>query len=162
MYLGHDEIIRLIKEQNLLEDINLNNVQGCGVDLEIEKLYRINSNSYLGVDRRELPEVEEIHETPFILSPNTYYLCLTKEKVNMPKDLIAFMLPRSTLFRSGVSLRTAVIDPGYRGALTVGIKNEMNFEFILEKNARIAQVVFSKIYGEALDYNGKYQGGKIR
>jgi len=162
MYLGHDEIVKLIKEKDLLENVSLNNVQGAGVDLEIEKLYEINSNSYLGIDRRELPEVDEVDENPFVLSPNAYYLGLTKENVNMPNDLVAFMLPRSTLFRSGVSLRTAVIDPGYRGALTVGIKNETDFEFTLEKNARIAQVVFSKIFGGALDYDGKYQGGKVR
>jgi len=162
MYLGHDEIVKLIKENGLLENVSLNNVQGAGVDLEIEKLYEINSNSYLGVDRRELPEVDEVDKNPFVLSPNAYYLGLTKEKVNVPNDLVAFMLPRSTLFRSGVSLRTAVIDPGYRGALTVGIKNETDFEFTLEKNARIAQVVFSKIFGGALDYDGRYQGGKVR
>jgi deoxycytidine triphosphate deaminase len=79
----------------------------------------------------------------------------------MPDDLIAFILPRSTLFRCGVSLRTAVVDPGYRGALTLGIKNEGALEFRLQRGARIAQIVFSEVMGDAAQYSGKYQGGKV-
>jgi deoxycytidine triphosphate deaminase len=79
----------------------------------------------------------------------------------MPEDLIAFILQRSTLFRSGVSLRTAVVDPGYRGGLTIGIKNEGPCEFKLKRGARIAQIVFSEVKGDADKYSGKYQGGKV-
>jgi dUTP pyrophosphatase len=109
-----------------------------------------------------LPELGEVTGDAFYLQPNEYYLCTTKEKVNMPKDLVAFIFPRSTLFRSGVSLRTAVVDPGYKGRLTIGIKNETSRRFVLEKNARIAQIVFSRIHGKATSYEGKYQGGKVK
>ena len=190
MYIGSEEILRRIREEKLLENCDLKNVQGAGVDLEIEKLFEIASNASLGREKRELPELREIipkvvrktrglpkedwqtRQLPygnlaiargrvFRLAPKKYYLCTTKERVNMPSDLIAFILPRSTLFRSGVSLRTAVVDPGYVGALTLGIKNESEHEFTLEKNSRIAQIVFSKVYGKAENYSGKYQGGRI-
>lgn len=162
MYIGSEEILRRIKEEKLLENCDLENVQGAGVDLEIEKLFEIASDASLGREKRELPELREVKNKLFRIAPRKYYLCTTKEKVNMPSDLIAFILPRSTLFRSGVSLRTAVVDPGYVGVLTLGIKNETEREFILEKNSRIAQIVFSKVYGKADNYSGKYQGGRIR
>ena len=79
----------------------------------------------------------------------------------MPLDLVAFIFPRSTLFRCGVSLRTAVVDPGYRGRLTIGIKNETKHEFKLEKHARIAQIVFCLVKGKTGKYEGAYQGGKV-
>lgn len=161
MYLGSEEILRRIEEEKLLENCDLKNVQGAGVDLEIEKLFEIASGASLGREKREPPELQEIKGKLFQLAPKKYYLCATKEKLNMPLDLIAFILPRSTLFRSGVSLRTAVVDPGYIGVLTLGIKNETGHEFTLEKNSRIAQIVFSKVYGKAENYSGKYQGGKI-
>ncbi len=175
MYLGSEEILRRIEEEKLLENCDLKNVQGAGVDLEIEKLFEIASGASLGREKRELPELQEIipkvvrkthglaiaRGKIFQLAPKKYYLCTTKEKLNMPLDLIAFILPRSTLFRSGVSLRTAVVDPGYIGVLTLGIKNETGHEFTLEKNSRIAQIVFSKVYGKAENYSGKYQGGRV-
>lgn len=161
MYLGSSEIKRRILKENLLENCNIENVQGAGCDLRIEKLFLLDSPAFLGIEERMLPKLCEVPETDFKLAPGRYYLCLTKETVNMPESLIAFILQRSTLFRCGVSLRTAVVDPGYRGALTIGIKNEGQMEFGLQRGARIAQIVFSEIKGDAAGYSGKYQGGKV-
>ncbi len=161
MYLGHSEILRRIEQEKLLINAQEENVQGAGVDLRIDKLYKISSEAYLGVKERRLPEVEEIEGEVFTLEAGEYYLCLTAEEVNMPEDLVAFIFQRSTLFRSGVTLRTAVVDPGYRGKLTIGIVNETRKKFTLERGARIAQIVFSKVDGRARGYRGKYQGGKL-
>jgi dUTP pyrophosphatase len=160
MYLGKSQILKRIKEEALLIDYEEANIQGAGVDLRIEKLYEVVSGAFVGKENRKLPEIEEVEE--FTLKPGRYYLCTTKEKLRMPLDLVAFIFPRSTIFRCGASLKTAVIDPGYKGALTIGIKNESEFEIRLEKGARIAQVVFSLVQGESEGYNGRYQGGKIR
>jgi deoxycytidine triphosphate deaminase len=161
VYLGSSEIKRRIIEERLLANCSIENVQGAGVDLRIEKLFEICGRAYLGTKKRKLPKLVEKNDAYFILAPGMYYLCVTTESVNMPQDLIAFILPRSTLFRAGVSLRTAVVDPGYKGALTIGIKNEGPLEFKLKRSARIAQIVFSEVKGNAEEYNGKYQGGKV-
>ncbi|WP_457555217.1 dCTP deaminase [Candidatus Pyrohabitans sp.] len=162
MYLGHGEILRRIREQRLLENVEEANVQGAGVDLRIDRLYDITSPAALLKEERTLPELREIEGERYLLAPGKYLLCTTMERVNMPHDLVAFMFQRSTLFRCGVTLRTAVIDPGYRGVLTVGIKNEGSFEFTLERGARIAQIVFARVAGEAMAYEGRYQGGRVR
>jgi deoxycytidine triphosphate deaminase len=161
MYLGSSEIKRRVIQEKLLDNCSLENVQGAGVDLRIEKLYEVSGPAHLGTRDRKLPNLIEENGIHFKLEPDKYYLCLTTESVNMPEDLIAFILQRSTLFRCGVSLRTAVVDPGYRGALTIGIKNEGHMEFKLKRGARIAQIVFSEVKGNAEKYNGKYQGGKV-
>ncbi len=161
MYLGSSEIKRRILEERLLENCSIDNVQGAGYDLKIEKLFLTDSPTFLGTEEQKLPDLHEMPGQVFKLAPNKYYLCLTRESVNMPEDLIAFILPRSTLFRCGVSLRTAVVDPGYRGALTLGIKNESALEFRLQRGARIAQIVFSEVKGATTGYSGKYQGGKV-
>jgi dUTP pyrophosphatase len=161
MYLGSSELKRRILEERLLENCSIENVQGAGYDLKIEKLFLLDGPAFLGTEERKLPDLNEIEGPAFKLAPDTYYLCLTREAVNMPEDLIAFILPRSTLFRCGVSLRTAVVDPGYKGALTLGIKNEGAREFKLKQGARIAQIVFSEVKGDAAKYRGKYQGGKV-
>lgn len=162
MYLARTELIRRIREEKLLENLNPGNVQGAGVDLVIGRLYEVVSGASLGRRGRALPELRELKDDPFILKPGGYYLCTTQERVNMPRDLVAFILPRSTLFRCGVSLHTAVVDPGYEGVLTLGMKNEAPYEFVLEKGSRICQIVFSRVYGEATEYGGRYQGGRVR
>lgn len=159
MYLSKEEILKRIEKEKLLENLREENIQGAGVDLEIDELYRIASPSFLGKKERRLPKLEKVDS--FVLAPREYYLCVTREKVNMPLDLVAFIFPRSTLFRCGVSLRTAIVDPGYKGRLTIGIKNETEYEFRLERHARIAQIVFCLVKGETGEYKGIYQGGKI-
>ncbi|MFQ5975434.1 MAG: dCTP deaminase [Candidatus Hydrothermarchaeales archaeon] len=160
MFLGHYEIIKRIENGNLLENIDEANIQGAGVDIRIDKLYSLKTSGFIGKTERELPEIEKLDN--FVIKPKVFYLFKTLERINMPSDLVAFMFPRSTLFRCGISLRTAVIDPGYKGELTVGLFNESEREVTLERHARVAQLVFARVKGETKLYNGRYQDGKIR
>lgn len=158
MYLGHDEILKRIASQGLLENFLPESVQGAGVDLRIARLMELKSGGRIGVKDRLLPDIEGVN---LVLKPGGYYLFSTMERVNMPDDLVAFMLNRSSLFRCGASLRTAVIDPGYHGELTVGIKNEGIHEIELEAGARVLQLVFAEINGGTWKYDGRYQGGRV-
>lgn len=163
MFLGHEQILKRIKKENLVENFLLENVQGSGVDFRIGELFEVTSPAFLGENERELPylKIVEAKNNVFFLEPEKYYLLKTMEKVNMPADLVAFIFNRSSLFRCGASIRSAIIDPGYKGELTVGIKNESNFEIKIEKGARVAQVVFAKIEGKTKGYKGRYQGGRV-
>lgn len=163
MFLGHESIAKRIKKENLVENFLQESVQGSGVDFRIGELFEVTSSAFLGESKRELPELRAVEAKNgiFVLKPKKYYLLKTMEKVNMPGDLIAFILNRSSLFRCGASIRSAVIDPGYKGELTLGIKNESGFEIKIEKGARVAQVVFAKVDGKTKEYKGKYQGGKV-
>jgi len=158
MFLGHDEILRRIREEDLLENHQAENVQGAGIDLRIERIMEPRTGGRIGASDRVLPELEDCD---FLLKPGGYYLFTTMERVNMPGDLVAFMLNRSSLFRCGAALRTAVIDPGYHGVLTVGIKNEGEHEIELESGARVLQLVFAEVTGGTRGYDGRYQGGKV-
>lgn len=161
MILGDARILRLVEEKKLLEDFNIDCLGGAGYDLRLNKAYRLFSDSHIGVDKRKTPKVREIKATVFKLKPNEYVLAETLEKVNMPDNLMARILPRSSLFRCGCMLATAVVDPGYRGALTMGLKNVSHQGFTIERNARIAQIVFEEVEGSSRKYAGRYQGGKV-
>jgi deoxycytidine triphosphate deaminase len=158
MFLGHDAIMERIRKQGLLENFHPEAVQGSGVDMRINKLFELGSEGLLRKDERKLPEINDV---PPILEPGRYYLFVTIEKVNMPSDLLGLMLNRSSLFRCGASLRTAVVDPGYSGVLTVGIKNEGAYQIELERGARVLQMVFAEVKGGTKSYDGRYQGGKV-
>lgn len=160
MFLGHDEILDRVKNENLLENIEEDNVQGAGVDLRIDELYSLTTPAFIGTSDRKIPEIKKLES--YVLKPGSYYLFKTVERINMPPDLVAFMFPRSTLFRCGISLRTAVIDPGYKGELTLGLYNESEREVTLERYARVAQLVLANVSGGTRLYNGRYQDGKVR
>lgn len=87
------------------------------------------------------------------------YLVTFNEVVNLPPDLMALGRPRSSLLRSGVALHTAVWDAGYRGRSQSLLTVQHPGGFRLQRNARVAQLVFFRLAiapGEG--YQGRYQG----
>lgn len=161
MILGKDEIVRLVLEKKLVEGFDKTCLQGAGYDLRVGKFYSIIGGAHLGKSERRMPEIKEIPGDVVLLKPNEYILIETLEKVNMPEDLAARVLNRSSLFRCGATTFNALVDPGYRGALTFGLKNVSENEFSIERRARVAQIVFEEVKGNTKLYCGKYQGGKV-
>lgn len=161
MILGKEKIRKLILEKRLLEEFSTSCLEGAGYDLRINRIYKLNSGGFIGASDRKTPEVEEVAFEKYTLKPNEYVLIETAEKVNMPSDVAARILPRSSLFRCGCCLITALVDPGYRGVLIVGLKNLSGFDFVVERGARVAQIVFEGVDGKTSAYGGRYQGGKV-
>jgi len=162
--LGYEKILELIKNGSLIENADEKNVQPSGVDLRVKRIYRLKNGGFLGIDDRNTPDVESVSDRPgekIRLESNEFVLVETMEKVNMPKDITAIILPRSSLFRCGVSLHTAVVDPGFKGTLTFGMKNLSEFPFEIEIGSKIGQIVFEEVKGNVKLYDGKYQGGKV-
>jgi dUTP pyrophosphatase len=90
------------------------------------------------------------------------YLVTYNEVVNLPKNIMALAMPRSSLLRCGVSIHNAVWDAGYSGrsqSLMV-VYNPQGFR--LHENARIVQMVFFFLSREvAQGYQGMFQGENI-
>jgi len=163
--IGYEKILELIKKSPpLMENLEEKNIQPSGVDIRLKCIYRLKNGGYLGVKKRKTPDVEimcnKIGEK-FTLEPNEFVLVETMEKVNIPKNLMATILPRSSLFRCGVTIFTAVVDPGFRGTLTFGMKNLSEFPFEIEIGSRVGQIVFREVKDNVKLYDGKYQGGKV-
>lgn len=78
------------------------------------------------------------------------------EEFHMPKDLTGIVHDKSTWARRGLSVFNTVIEPGWKGFLTLELV--YNGEDILEipAGAGIAQVLFHQVAVPA-EYRGKYQ-----
>ncbi len=170
MILGISELHKLVKENKLVENLcdrELETPEGAGFDLRLDKLYKLKGRTFLGIDERETVDIEEVasfnpeERRTFVIKPGEYYLTQTVESVNMPNNLIAFVKPRTTLFRSGVLLRAGEIDPGYSGILNFGIYNAGPCEFEIEMGARYAHIIFMEVKGETAAYRGQWQGGRV-
>jgi deoxycytidine triphosphate deaminase len=161
MILGRDDIARLVKEKRLMENYDEKCLESSGYDLRVAKFYSASGETFLGKDERKLPSVQEIPEDVLLLKPGQYVLMETVERVNMPEDLAARVLNRSSLFRCGASTFNALVDPGYKGALTFGLKNISDHEVSIQRGAKVAQIVFEEFKGGTKPYSGRYQGGKV-
>jgi deoxycytidine triphosphate deaminase len=161
MILGGEEILRRVEEDKLLENFEEDDLESSGYDLRVGRFYTTDGSAFMSRKERKMPEKKEIHEEILHLKPGEYVLIETVEKVNMPADLCARVLNKSSLFRCGASTFNALVDPGFRGTLTFGLKNISDHEFAIERGAKVAQIVFEEVRGEVRLYDGKYQGGKV-
>jgi dUTP pyrophosphatase len=164
----NDRIIRkLIEEKNLISNyIDLEKqLQPSGFDLSLESM-----EEFLGAGAVDFSNEErviadtiplEVNEDEwYTLGPGCYKV-VYNEIVKMPLDLAAIARTRSTLLRNGVTVGTAVWDPGYEGRSSslLTVHNSKGTE--IKRNARIAQLVFYPTGLVNQGYEGVYQLERI-
>ena len=100
----------------------------------------------------------------FILHPNDFVLGTTKERVEIPPDLIAHVQGRSSLGRLAVVIHATagVIDPGYRGQITLELSNLGTAPVALTPVMRISQVIFTELKTPAKNPYGKGRESKYQ
>jgi dUTP pyrophosphatase len=166
--LSRKDILTLIQETPpLIQDyVNLEEqLQPNGFDLTLRDVALIQSGGQIGVSNSQriisglCPLVYD--GVGFLsLVPGAYVITFN-EIVNLPKNIMALGAPRSSLLRCGVTVHMAVWDAGYGGrsqSLMI-VYNPQSFR--LQKNARIAQLVFFELADDTEGYWGKYQGENI-
>lgn len=93
-----------------------------------------------------------------ILHPDEFWLASTVEHFDMPSDLLATIHDKSTWARRGLAVQTTVVEPGWRGHLTLEISNHGGDAIEITAGMPIAQVVFHVLdMPTELPYTGKYQ-----
>lgn len=106
--------------------------------------------SYAGYDVRLDQDVE--------LAPRDFKLGSTVEYFDMPLDCVGMVSDKSTNARKGLSLFNTIIEPGWRGYLTLEMVNLGNEHLSFRRGDPIAQIVFMGMVEPAeKGYDGKYQ-----
>ena len=167
--IGTVELLKLVKEINLVENLSereLTNPEGSGFDLRVGEVHRLkDEEGFLGIEKRSTPDIELLakygEHKEYIIKPGEYVLVTTIEKVNLPKNINGLWVPRNTLHRSGLILRTGSTSPGYNGTLTFGLYNagERNFRF--ELGARMFHGYLFYTSENVSAYRGQWQGGRV-
>ena len=170
MILGPKKLLQLVKTKKLVEGLSereLTSPEGAGFDLRLGEVYKIKGEAFLGETHRKTPEIETIQtykkgeERSITIKPGDFFLVKTIEKINLPIDLSAVIIPRTTTFRSGIFIRTGPVQPGYQGELTFGLKNEGPVAVTIEMGARFVHLIFHEIKGGGSQYRGQWQGGRV-
>jgi len=86
-----------------------------------------------------------------------FAIASTIERFNMPENFVAIVHDKSTWARRGLSVFNTVIEPGWRGWLTIELVYHGWKPLRIPAGAGIAQAIFHETV-EARSYgNGKYQ-----
>jgi dCTP deaminase len=99
-------------------------------------------------DRRQLLQVdisERTEDDPYLLLPGEFCLAETIERFDLPEDISAQFVLKSSRARDGLNhLLAGWCDPGWHGSkLTLELKNERRYHPIeLYPNLKIGQMVF--------------------
>ncbi|HHE41473.1 MAG TPA: deoxyuridine 5'-triphosphate nucleotidohydrolase [Dehalococcoidia bacterium] len=137
-------------------------IQPCGVDLTVRRVSSYISSGTVDFDNshRTLSVTEPWDwNGGHVFLPAGAYHIVYNEKVNLPRDVMALAYPRSSLLRCGVTVHTAVWDPGYsgRGEALLIVYNQAGFR--LERWARVVQLVFTRLGNIATEgYRGRFHG----
>lgn len=129
----------------------------CGYDLRLDL-----GKEWLGRGiNRPLPRGDEAFpslQEEIYMRPQAFILAAAQERFTMPDEVMGRVCDKSTLARRGLSVFNTVIEPGWRGFLTLELVNHSNRVIRLVQGQAIAQVIFERLDGPTeLSYNGKYQ-----
>ena len=166
--LSRQEIQRLLKKKTPLIEgcIDLEQqLQPNGIDLTLREIALLQSPGRIAAEdsQRLVSDLSPLvfDGLGFIDLIPSAYIITYNEIVHLPQDIMALGRPRSSLLRCGVTVGMAVWDAGYSGrsqSLMV-VYNPQGFR--LQKNARIAQLIFLRLSQKTEGYQGAYQGENI-
>lgn len=97
-------------------------------------------------------------EEATLLPPGGFILCSSLEEMSLPTDLCGVVHDKSSWARQGLALQNTVLEPGWRGWITLELSNHGTNSIRLLRGQPIAQVLFHQLASRArTPYNGKYQ-----
>lgn len=147
-------------------------IQPASIDLRLSSDLLVFSSKFYPskfhpIEYGKQPIMEKV-SIPYILEPGEFLLGSTSEWVEVPNDLVARVEGKSSLGRIGlmVHVTAGFIDPGFRGNITLELKNLSDALIKLEEGMPICQICFEKVFGKVLRPYGsdglgsKYQGSK--
>lgn len=167
MILSGRQILTRHIIQNLLQLTHQQ--QPCGIDLTLRQISSWSSPATIDFDstRRIAAKTSPIIPFPnnsgdeggIKLEPGAYLVDFN-ETVSIPTNCMGSVFPRSSLWRSGVTITAGVVDAGYEGAVGAMMQVLNPCGVVLYRNARVAQIVVEEMAETVEGYKGIYQGSK--
>lgn len=111
-----------------------------------------------------ISEVTVDEDDEFILHPGDFVLGTTVERIELPDDLIAHVNGRSSLGRLAVVVHATagLVDPGYRGQITLELSNLGRAPVALKPGMRISQLTFTELRTPSERPYGSARGSKYQ
>ena len=144
----NDQSLWKLANNGLVRPFLGSNVQGSSIDLTLGHSLKIETTS--GWADMDLTN-------GYRLSPGEFALACTHETVEIPYDMCAMLLLRSSAARAGYEHSfSGWCDPGFKGQLTLELKNNLRYRSLkLEPGMRICQLVVKMLDQPAAQQYGQ-------
>jgi len=142
-------------------------LQPASVDVRLDRHFAfMKTDPHLMIDPRKdntrlFDRVELESDDPgLVVPPGAFVLASTYERFALPDDLIGHVHGKSSIGRLGLQVHctAGLLDPGWRGYITLELSNLTGLPWLLAPGMRIAQVTFDKVKGVARPYGHKGLG----
>lgn len=132
------------------------------VHLSREMKYPHKEDGLVKVDEQETyPEYYETEDSRPIVSSGDFALATTEENVTIPNGMVALLHGRSSVGRLGLFIENAgLIDPGFRGQVTLELTNVEDYDIELVAGMRIGQLTFHRVENAPSVGYSKHNGNK--
>ncbi|MBS7657660.1 MAG: dCTP deaminase [Candidatus Bathyarchaeia archaeon] len=96
-----------------------------------------------------------------LVYPKEQKLISTLERIELPPNIAGFLHLRSSLIREGLLAGLALVDPGFKGQLTISLFNASHNVIKISQGEPFLQITFIQLQDKAeKPYSGKYQNSK--
>lgn len=133
MFLVDKNITKRVIQDNLIsENFNQDNVNCVSYDLTVDKVILNNKNK----------------KNSYVIKPNETVFVKTKEKINMPYDLVGIVTEKNSRMRQGLKIDAPRYQPGHSTFIFLRVQNISNQLISIEENTKIAQIMFGVLTEE--------------
>jgi len=147
-------------------------VSSYGYDVRVGTRFKIFTNTTSGgtavVDPKCFTDdlfvtvdTEETGKDHVLIPPNSFALAETVEWIDVPRNVLAICVGKSTYARCGLIVNVTPLEPEWRGKVTLEISNTTPLPAKVYANEGIAQMLFLEAREECrtsyADKQGKYQ-----
>ena len=136
-------------------------IQSASIDFHLDRHFLILEDRMMSsIDMDKEIFYKEYKVDEITIPPQSFLLATTREYIEVPSHITAFVEGRSSIGRMGLFIQNAGwVDPGFKGQITLELYNANSLPILLKAGRRICQLVFCKIDQPVLSsYKGKYQG----
>lgn len=147
MVLSGETIKKLVREGKIkIDPFNPTAVGAVSVDLRL-------GNQALDPDKGKQINLQDYH-----FSLDEFLLVNTIEKITLPGNLMARLIPRSSLARLGVlvTFDADLLPPNYSGKPILTMKNLSKKPVLLGVGLAVCQILFQKVDKPVKGYRSRY------
>lgn len=133
-------------------------LSSCGYDIRIGGIDRINADLLTDKEKAHWTATKTVPVKRWFIEPGEFILLSALEFMSIPNDLCARVLDKSTWARLGICVQNTIIEPGWKGHLTLEVTNHSKVPTLLKIGMPICQIIFEQLdYPTDQPYTGKYQ-----
>jgi dCTP deaminase len=142
-------------------------VTSYGYDVRVGRHFKVFTNVYGAVvDPKNFSPSAfvDIEGDHCVIPPNSFALAETVEYFEIPRNILALCVGKSTMARCGIIVNITPLEPEWRGRITIEISNTTPLPAKIYANEGIAQILFLRAEEicrvSYADKKGKYQDQK--